>query len=424
MTLELRFFHPCDHQTKSEPLILDSHGIARTTMPIVSSGMRILEENIEVLREPIIRSTEDDVDTLTGPTVSAIDLIVQELLHQGNIEIRKYKQNRDYILTSDRLILWKDTAAIKPNPGELYFVSYRTSRLVKNFRVIDSQTIKINSFNLRRSYVVDYVTTPEFCTKCIGDVESQPGQTRPAVMYDLAYDPVGDFLSLQGVEKLKQDLIRAILVIRGSNPREPAYGTSIDQSIGTAQVGPIFESLLAQEVRNSLGLLRTLQRLQAEVQNVDPSEILTNVIEVKVRSDDGNDRAVNNLRSVDPTLYNISIVVENGTQNLVDFFVPLDVFAKDANAADLPTIAASNIQISTIGRFSVIITWETNIPTDSIIEFGETDELSNRETGTFGTKHFVTISGLKAGMQYYYKIITQNRGFLFGAELRTFKTLP
>lgn len=73
---------------------------------------------------------------------------------------------------------------------------------------------------------------------------------------------------------------------------------------------------------------------------------------------------------------------------------------------------------------SAVITWRSNIETDSIVDFGENDDLSNRELGNFGINHLVTLTGLKPATLYYFKVVTRNRGFLFGSELRSLKTLP
>lgn len=425
--LELRFFHECDHRTKSEPLIIDESGIGETSLPLVNSSIRILEENIEKKREPIVRSITDDVDSLSIDYITNIDLVVQEITRtNGFVEIRKYQHGRDYILTGNNLVLWKDSALLKPNPGDLYFVDYRYAKTTTSYRTTDAQHIKLIDFDRRHSYVIDYNTLPGFCTKCTTSGSIKNGIEQPDMTKDLRYDTSGDFRTIQGVEKLKQDLIRAVLTIRGSNPREPFYGTSIEQSIGTAQRNSMFASFINQEIRRSLGLLKTLQNLQREVMdNVDPTEILDKIISVDVVSDgDMANTQPMGTRSSDPTAYIVSIVVQNLSNNLVDFFVPMDVFSKTANHSDLPIIEVYDVYVSSINRDSAVITWRTNISTDSIIDFGTTDELSNREIGDFGSNHYIALAGLSHNSLYHFKVVTRNRGFLFGSELRSFKTLP
>lgn len=426
MTFELRFVHPCDHRTKSEPLIPDSTGLAVVAYPIIGSDIRILEENIEIIREPIVRSSEDDVDSLSADLVTNIDLITQEIVHNGVIEKRKYKQSRDFILSGRNLVLWKDTAAMQPNPKEIYFVSYRTTKSVStNFRLIDTYHIKLSNFNPKRSYVADYNTRPEFCTKCQQSGEIENGQEIPGVVFDLAFNAVGDFQKIEGVEKLKQDLMRAVLAVKGSNPREPFYGTSISNSIGTGQSSSLFSALLSQEIRNSLGLLRTLHRIQASVQpTTDPAEILAEIIDIRVVSDGDLSRNIVGQRTDDPTKYIVSIIVENAARNAVDVYVPLDFLTKKDSTVDLPKIEIRDLKVVSVTNDAATLRWETNIETDTIVLYGETAELSDRLSEGFGLKHLITLSGLKADTLYYFKVVTQNRGFVFGADTKNFKTLP
>lgn len=426
MSFELSFFQPCDHRTKSEPLIIDTIGVGSTSLPIANSNIRVMQENIEVIREPIIRSN-NEIDSLFGLNVTNIDLVVQEILHNGVVEKRQYQQGVDFTLSGFHMILWLDTSGRKPNPGELYFVNYRMSQTITNYRVLDSNKVKISSFDDQSTYLVDYPTFPEYCTKCIGADVIKFGKQQRGRLQDIVYGPTGDFQIKQGTEKLKQDLIRAVLAIRGSNPREPSYGTIIEQSIETAQSSNVFGSILAREVRNSLLLLRQIQQIQASVQDkVDPSEILRDVLDVRLVNDAQitGKQVPPNSRPFDPTQYHISVTVQSAANNLVDFFVPLDdVFSQDPNDADTPFIQINTVTVSNISKTSAVITWRSNINTDSIIDFGETDDLSNRTTSGFGINHLITLNELNPGTLYYFKVASTNRGFVQGAELRTLKTL-
>lgn len=422
MTFELRFFTACDHKVKSEPLILDENGVGTTSVPIERGITQIVEQNIRVIREPVIRSA-NEVDALQQPIVTNIDLIVQEVLHNGIMEIRKYKPNRDFILSGDRFILWRDSAEIYPNLGEMYFVTYRRSRVLpKIYNRLDAQRAKLSSYNPDNTYLIDYYTKRDFCTKCI-KADTLDGQE---VMRDITYSPTGDFARIEGVEKLKQDMIRAILAIRGSNPFIPNYGTQVEASIGTAAHTDIFGALLKQEIKQSLQLLQSFQILQEDSQVVDPAEILDSILEIKLLSDrnKAGDFFTLNQRTDDPTKYHLIVTVRSRANNMVEFFIPLDVFSKQSDTTDVPIIEIRNFEFKTIGKDQLGIYWETNIETDTIIDYGEGEILGSRELGSPGIRHFVGLTSLKPDTLYNLKVVTRNRGFIYGSEIKTVKTLP
>ncbi|RJQ33237.1 MAG: hypothetical protein C4562_00705, partial [Actinobacteria bacterium] len=77
--------------------------------------------------------------------------------------------------------------------------------------------------------------------------------------------------------------------------------------------------------------------------------------------------------------------------------------------SDIKTFETSGLLVSDVnidtGVSSATITWKTNIDSDSHILYGTTQALG-RETGssTLGTTHSVTVSNLRPGTKYYYRI--------------------
>jgi hypothetical protein len=52
---------------------------------------------------------------------------------------------------------------------------------------------------------------------------------------------------------------------------------------------------------------------------------------------------------------------------------------------------------------SIIVRWETETETASVVEYGESETLGLRATGEAATIHQVTLTGLKAGKKYFYR---------------------
>ena len=78
-----------------------------------------------------------------------------------------------------------------------------------------------------------------------------------------------------------------------------------------------------------------------------------------------------------------------------------------------------------ISRNSACITWETNIPAQSSIEYGTTDQFGNRteKEDRFYYKHIQFLHGLESNTLYYYRLASvDERGNTINSETKSFKT--
>ncbi len=86
----------------------------------------------------------------------------------------------------------------------------------------------------------------------------------------------------------------------------------------------------------------------------------------------------------------------------------------------------SSIHNSTIGTSTATITWTTDQPADSQIEYGDTDSYSSfsEKDESIVTSHKVTLLGLSQGTTYHFRVRSRNNlGKLSFSDDRTFTTL-
>lgn len=116
---------------------------------------------------------------------------------------------------------------------------------------------------------------------------------------DLAINPDGSMQTVRDNEKLKQDVLKAILTARGTNRFHPWYGSIVSQQT----IGRVLDvSQLETEARNAisetLSTLASLQTAQARIQYVSPGETLAAIQDIQVARD-----------SSDPRQWSITVVV-------------------------------------------------------------------------------------------------------------------
>lgn len=87
-------------------------------------------------------------------------------------------------------------------------------------------------------------------------------------------------------------------------------------------------------------------------------------------------------------------------------------------------IIVSSVSVGSITDTSVTITWTTNVPTDSTVEYWITpDSKFVVSDSTLVTSHSVTITGLEAGTTYTFHIVsTDTEGNIFTSAEYTFTT--
>lgn len=110
----------------------------------------------------------------------------------------------------------------------------------------------------------------------------------------------GDFDTVEGSDKLVQDVLKLVSTQLGTNPFFPAYGSPIAQGmVGTVFETEFVEDVATQQLRASLERLQELQRDQIrQNQIVTPEEQIAAIEDVRVIQD-----------RTDPRYYIVSLTV-------------------------------------------------------------------------------------------------------------------
>jgi len=109
---------------------------------------------------------------------------------------------------------------------------------------------------------------------------------------DLQIDTLSDFASIEGIEKLKQDIKKILLTERGENDLFPLYGTNLQTLIG----GKInFENIRARIKTEIVEALQVLQFINRENPNEDEQPDILESIRVE---------------QIDPTSFDIQLSVK------------------------------------------------------------------------------------------------------------------
>lgn len=116
---------------------------------------------------------------------------------------------------------------------------------------------------------------------------------------DLAINPDGSAQTVRDNEKLKQDILKAILTARGSNRFHQWYGSTIsERTIGQVLEGSHLEAEATTAIQETLSTLMALQTAQARIQYVSPGETIAAVKDVRVARD-----------STDPRQWSITVEI-------------------------------------------------------------------------------------------------------------------
>ena len=121
---------------------------------------------------------------------------------------------------------------------------------------------------------------------------------------DISIGLDGDIKTVEGTEKLIQDILKVCLTEAGSNPLNPGYGSYISKSlIGSVLDSNITTQVAQSQLQNSIELLKSLQEEQLKQQQViSPDEHIASILEVSI-----------NRNLTDPRLYDVKIrVVSKG----------------------------------------------------------------------------------------------------------------
>ncbi|HEY9068774.1 MAG TPA: fibronectin type III domain-containing protein [Candidatus Ozemobacteraceae bacterium] len=72
-----------------------------------------------------------------------------------------------------------------------------------------------------------------------------------------------------------------------------------------------------------------------------------------------------------------------------------------------------NIKVEEVSATHAVISWQTTDYTNGLVEFGESDTFGgyvNETQGVYATTHRLTIPGLKAAKQYFFRIVASRQG--------------
>ena len=116
---------------------------------------------------------------------------------------------------------------------------------------------------------------------------------------DLAKNRDGSVQTVRDNEKLKQDILKAILTARGSNKFHQWYGSTVsERTIGQLLEDGQLEAEASAAIQETLSTIMALQTAQARVQYVSPGETLAAVKDIRVTRD-----------STDPRQWSITVEV-------------------------------------------------------------------------------------------------------------------
>ncbi|KKQ06029.1 MAG: hypothetical protein US16_C0027G0007, partial [Candidatus Moranbacteria bacterium GW2011_GWE2_36_40] len=74
---------------------------------------------------------------------------------------------------------------------------------------------------------------------------------------------------------------------------------------------------------------------------------------------------------------------------------------------DSVALSISNVEVLATTQTNAVISWDTNKDSSTRIIYGKDHDLtSSNETLLFGKNHYITISSLEKGTQYYYKVVS------------------
>lgn len=115
--------------------------------------------------------------------------------------------------------------------------------------------------------------------------------------------------------------------------------------------------------------------------------------------------------------------LQAGTQNGEFVISPNNVFRTLAPGAPVQNLVISNVQAILITDTTAVITWDTNLPSNSIVDFGISNAYGfGASNNPFVTSHLVNLSGLTPDMLYHYRVTSQTASTTASSGDFTFRT--
>ena len=111
---------------------------------------------------------------------------------------------------------------------------------------------------------------------------------------DLVFEN-GDLATLQGRDKLEQDLTKIILTEAGANPAQPWYGSLVSANlIGSSLPPDIIISTAQSQLQKAIQILQQLQANQVSTgQKMSPDEQIAAIQQISLNQDPVDPRVIN-----------------------------------------------------------------------------------------------------------------------------------
>jgi phage baseplate assembly protein W len=111
---------------------------------------------------------------------------------------------------------------------------------------------------------------------------------------DLSIGSDGDLAKVQNTSKLVQDVLKILHTPLGANPYFPNLGSPITTlDIGMNMNQQFLESRVENSLRSVIQTMQNIQRKQALIQVVSPSEVIQQIVEIRAAQDQDEPRQFN-----------------------------------------------------------------------------------------------------------------------------------
>lgn len=148
-------------------------------------------------------------------------------------------------------------------------------------------------------FLASYTATADTCPKHLAGVN---------IMNDLAFDSGGRLRQVTGLDKVRQQVVKAILTALGANQFHPDYGSTAQELIG--QKFDIFAQLKLQQTIQ--GAVQGLIAEQQSIVNLPLDETITRISNLQVSQ-----------ASSDPRTLNVLIKIQTGTYEEAAVSLPI-----------------------------------------------------------------------------------------------------
>jgi phage baseplate assembly protein W len=366
MSFDFQLAHACPHLTIEEevPLAPDRQEL-RTLQPVASSSrIRITaNDQVSIPQQGLLsgamlsgsvsgpfkivknensvsfsnRTQRLDVDLPVGSRIATsrvVDLLNAAFKNQGldmqAADVNGFLRVRDNLDEGPRSRIRVEGAAtrslgfvhqVRARGREVYppwvFAERDVLETTRNFTSVRQISSRFPRFTKpvkgNPVFKVTYTTYQQHCRRCQGY----------GIENDYRIASSGSPLTVVNEDLLNQGVLKILSTIKGSNPFNVEYGTTLLERIGTKAIGAA-AGAITEDVTVALNVFQRLQTAQGRYQEVTSRERLASLISVRTFPSD-----------IDPTIFEVEIVASNASNRPV---VITTVYAAPGTAA----LAGSN----------------------------------------------------------------------------------